>query len=254
MLHRLDEAVELFLRQTVPLDARDIDVSFDAPDRTWAATLTRPTVNVFLWDIRRSTVRAQAGVETAQVDGRTVRRRAATRVDLRYLVTAWTTERRDEHQLIGSALRAVLSNPELPADLLTGELAGCQPPRVELSPPDARTQADLWSAMDGQLKPGLDLCIVLPIETTGTLAGPPLDRLDLSVVDRREPGRESRVRLVAGRTDPAAVGAVVQSPHGTALVSGAGHFLVRAEPGDAIVVDTEPPRSAVVPAQGGVVI
>ncbi len=38
MLESVDESLEALLRATVPLSATDIDVSFEAPDRTWAAT------------------------------------------------------------------------------------------------------------------------------------------------------------------------------------------------------------------------
>ena len=61
MLDLIDATLEAFFRATVPLSAQDVDVSFEPPDREWSAKLTRPTVNVFLWDIRRSTDRGQAG-------------------------------------------------------------------------------------------------------------------------------------------------------------------------------------------------
>ena len=77
MLDLIDATLEAFFRATVPLSAQDVDVSFEPPDRDWSAKLTRPTVNLFLWDIRRSTDRARAGVEEIERDGQLVRRRAA---------------------------------------------------------------------------------------------------------------------------------------------------------------------------------
>ena len=59
MLELVDESLEAFFRAVVPLSATDVDVSFDAPDRDWSAKLSRPTVNVFLWDIRRSATRSR---------------------------------------------------------------------------------------------------------------------------------------------------------------------------------------------------
>lgn len=35
MLHLLDESLEHFLRTAVPLPPKEIDVSFEAPDRDW---------------------------------------------------------------------------------------------------------------------------------------------------------------------------------------------------------------------------
>ena len=52
MLHLLDESMEAFLRAEVPLSVRDVDVVFEAPDGDWAAGVSRPTVNLYLWDVR----------------------------------------------------------------------------------------------------------------------------------------------------------------------------------------------------------
>ena len=76
MLDLIDESLEAFFRAGVPLGATEVDVSFEAPDRGWSAKLVRPTVNMFLWDIRRSATRARSGVEEVVRDGRTVRRHA----------------------------------------------------------------------------------------------------------------------------------------------------------------------------------
>ena len=39
MLHLLDETLEAFLREAVPLPARDVDIAFAAPDGEWSAAL-----------------------------------------------------------------------------------------------------------------------------------------------------------------------------------------------------------------------
>ena len=66
MLDLIDESLEAFFRATVPLDSTDVDVSFEPPEREWSAKLNRPTVNAFLWDIRRSTHRARTGMEALE--------------------------------------------------------------------------------------------------------------------------------------------------------------------------------------------
>ena len=76
--------------------------------------------------------------------------------------------------------------------------------------------------------------------------------VDLATADTRGTAR-SEARKVAGEVlDPAAVGARVRSPIGGAVVNPAGQFLISARPGDEIVVETDPPRTAVVPDTGGV--
>src|SRR3712207_6106153 len=110
MLHLLDETLETFLRTVVPLPQRDVDVAFAAPDSEWAAALSsRPTVNLYLWDIRPNLVEREYGEELIETsDGRRFRRDPLPRVDCRYLVTAWTSEVRDEHSLLGGVLSALL--------------------------------------------------------------------------------------------------------------------------------------------------
>lgn len=255
MLHHLDESLELFLRACVPLGVRDIDVSFDAPDRTWAGTITRPTVNLYLYDVQRSVTRAVAGRETAEVNGTTVQRMAPTFVDCRYLATAWTAERRDEHQLLGALLATVLGYREIPAEHLVGAVAALRPaPRLNLASVAQRDQqhAQLWPALEAQLHPALDLIVTVPVESTlSAPVGPPTVGLELATSSTHG-AHGGRRRVVAGRTDPPAPGALVRSPRGSATVNGAGNFLVAAEEGDDIVLDPEPDRRAVVPSAGGV--
>ena len=100
MLHLLDETLEAFLRDVVPLPARDVDIAFDAPDGEWSAALsTRPTVDLYLWDIRPNLAERDYGeVIVEEADGRRYRRDPLPRVDCRYLVTAWTSEVRDEQE------------------------------------------------------------------------------------------------------------------------------------------------------------
>lgn len=101
MLHLLDETLAAFLRAEVPLPEREVDVAFEAPDRDWGAAVTRPTVNLYLWDVRRNSDEREAGMELVKDgNGHKHRRPPLPRIDCRYLVTAWTNELRDEHALL----------------------------------------------------------------------------------------------------------------------------------------------------------
>lgn len=255
MLHHLDESLELFLRACVPLGVRDIDVAFDIPDRTWAGTISRPTVSLYLYDIQRSVTRAVAGRETAEVNGAVVQRMAPMFVDCRYLATVWTAERRDEHRLLGALLATIVSYREIPAEHLVGAIAELRPvPRLNLASVAQRDQqhAQLWPAIEGQLHPALDLIVTVPVESTlSAPVGPPVTGVDLSTSSTGDDHRGTR-RVVAGRTEPPAPGALVRSPRGVVTANGAGNFLVPADVGDEIVLDDEPDRRVTVPAAGGV--
>jgi hypothetical protein len=186
MLHLLDESLETFLRAAVPLPQRSVDVMFDAPDGDWAAGVSRPTVNLYLWDVRPNLAERQWGEELVPLDdGRRVRREPLPRVDCRYLVTAWTTEVRDEHSLLGSVLAALLLHPHIAAEHLKGPFATVRPlPAVHLRSGDGTENSDFWSALGGQLKPGLDLVVTATVDAAAMIeAGPPV--LEVDVTARR---------------------------------------------------------------------
>jgi Pvc16 N-terminal domain len=254
VLHLIDVALEGWLRATVPLSAQDVDVSFEAPDREWSAKLTRPTVNVFLWDVRRSSRREQSGIEELERDGRIVRRPALPRVELRYVVTAWTTDHGDERAILGGLLRTVLAHPEMPATYVPTAIADLPAMRLLL----ARTgddQPDFGTTLDGQLRPGLALTVVAAIDTGDyTPAGPPVEAVELRT-RRLDTGSHETfpTRWVAGEVgDQAAIGATVVSPRGTATVNTAGRFVIAAAANDELVIETAPPTTVLVPVEGGV--
>lgn len=255
MLNLLDEGLETFLRTEVPLPRTGIDVSFAAPDRDWGAGVTRPTVNLFLWDVRRNLSEREAGLPLTSERGRRVRRPPLPRVDCRYLVSAWTSETPDEHALLGAVLASLLSHDEIAAEHLPDSYAAVRPlPSLSLGAVDGDDQSDFWSAVGGQLKPGLDLRITATVDAMAlAAAGPPVLHYEIAVqgsAGQANAPRSAR-HFVAGSDDrPEAVGAGVNSPRGSSLVSPTGTFLVAADPGDAVTVDSDPPRKAKVGRSG----
>ncbi|MDQ1395090.1 MAG: hypothetical protein QOG64_349 [Acidimicrobiaceae bacterium] len=188
MIQLVDQAMEQFLRSAVPLPDAAIDISFDAPDRTWGAAVNRPTVNLFLWDVKRNARFARAGVAERNNDGRVERRPGAAVVDLRYFITAWAAQGRDEHQLLGSVLQCLIRNPILPAVHLPDAMDGTGTISLTLAASDERKPGDFWSALDGRLKPGLELQLTVPIDAfPWTPAGPPTDAIAIGVRPKPEP-------------------------------------------------------------------
>jgi hypothetical protein len=255
MLHLLDDSLDAFLRATGPLPASDVDVSFEPPDGDWAAGLSRPAVNLYLWRLRRSVAEATAGTEMVEQNGKRFRRGPRPRVELGYLVTTWAAEARNAHQLLGRVLIAFLGTNELPVEYLQGPLANVRPvPSLSLSKADDDPPSEFWVALGGRFQPGVELTVTATIDPEILVeAGPPPTVVETVVTDRTEPDRTSRRRRVTGRVeDPDAAGVIVRSPRGMAVVDPTGGFLVAAEPGDEIVVDTVPPRRAIVPPAGAV--
>lgn len=186
MLNLLDDALRSFLLERVPLSSREVDIVFEAPDGDWAAGVARPTINLYLWEVRPNDDQAEFGfVEVTDDTGRVRRKAPLPRIDCRYLVTAWTSDVKDEHALLGRVLVAVLDHEVLDADHLSGGLAQIRPlPTLSLRPAGATSGSDFWSALGGQLKPALDLVVTITVDA-GMIrqAGPPVEAVDLHEVE-----------------------------------------------------------------------
>lgn len=252
MLHLLDDSLEAFLRTEVPLSPREVNVVFDAPDRDWGAAVTRPTLNLYLWDVRINTSEREAGMQLVEdEEGRRHHRPQLPRIDCRYLVTAWTNDLRDEHALLGAVLETLLVRHEIAAEHLQGAYAPVRPvPTLLVVPPDASDRSDFWSALGGQLKPGLDLLLTATVDATALrAAGPPVERYEIAVAARDGGGPAARSHHVGGQAR-AAAGATVRSPRGQSSIERDGTFLVRAEPGDEVTVESGDGQTGEVPAAG----
>lgn len=166
MIHDVDESLKSLIRRDV-LNGADVDLSFEAPTKEWAGKRQRPTLNIFLYDIRedlsrrfhaRDEVRDEAGVVVDRIG-------PPRFFKLSYLVTAWTERAEDEHRVLSAMLNQFLKSDALPSDVVVGTLL--EFPRhiratIALPPPQDRSIADVWSALGGELKPSLDLVVTAP--------------------------------------------------------------------------------------------
>ncbi len=205
MLQLLDDSFSAYLRAVVPLGTREVDVVFEAPDRDWGARVSRPTINLYLWDVRRSRMQGEAGMVTIPMEkGRPRRQGPLPRIECRYLVTAWTNDVGDEHSLLGRVLTALLMHAEIEPEHLKGALKQITPiPTVTLYDGQEGDNSDFWSALGGQLKPGLDVLITATVDAVVFAeAGPPVETV---TVDERTMDRVEITRVqVAPDPAPAA--------------------------------------------------
>jgi Pvc16 N-terminal domain len=197
MIHDVDESIRALIRREVG-DHGEVDVVFEAPTKEWAARRNTPTIDIYLYDVREDMRRRQAGiVDLHDENGRTNARRQPPRFfKLSYLLTAWTQRPEDEHRLLSSLLSCLLRNDCLPVDVLVGALAEndlALPVTLAIPPPEDRALSDVWSALGGELKPSLDLVVVLAWDLDRTKeTGPPVTQPP--VLDMADP--------VAGRGLP----------------------------------------------------
>jgi hypothetical protein len=162
VINHLDRALERYLREQVPLPESTIGVSFDPPDKDWGAALNRPTVNVFLWHVERAVAASPTGLAQREGTNGIERRSTNPAVEFHYLLTAWASDVKDEHQVLGSVLSTLLRHGVLPDDLLPEGFADGKC-RISLGTSEQRVPGEFWSALGGRLKPGLQLKITVPV-------------------------------------------------------------------------------------------
>lgn len=166
MIHDLDESLRALVQRDV-LNGTKVDVSFEAPNREWAAKRQGPALNLYLYDVHEDTQRRRDQFEEHR-NGRgrvTDRTQPPRRFKLAYLITAWTQRPEDEHRLLSAMLGCFLSYDVLPNDVLQGSLADQDEEvraTIGLPLPPERSLSDVWTALGGELKPSLDLVVTVP--------------------------------------------------------------------------------------------
>jgi hypothetical protein len=180
MIADLDETIRQLLIAEMPIRNGEIDVKFDQPKREWSARLAKPAINFFLYDVRENNVlRQHQWQQIANGNGDSRSRlahmkRTPLRVDCFYMITAWAAEAEDEHRLLTRCLLALFRYPVLPEDRLTGTL---QNPSFDIQARLARhdtltNPAELWSALDNELRPSISYVITLALDPWTEVSGP----------------------------------------------------------------------------------
>lgn len=177
MIDDLDEALRQFLIQEMPIKNGEIDIAFDQPRREWSARLSRPTLNLFLYDVRENQKLRQAQPvweTTHNPDGTVTQRRKPVRVDLHYMITAWAAEPDDEHHLLTRALMALFRFPHLPENTLPESLRA-QPvplPIMVAQIDEFRSPTDVWNVLDNEIKPAIACVITVALNPYQPITGP----------------------------------------------------------------------------------
>jgi hypothetical protein len=176
MINDLDETLRQLLIREIPIKNGEVDIAFDQPKREWSGRLNRPTLNLFLHDVRENSKlrQTQPAWEIQRHNGNVTRRRKPVRVDLHYMITCWTTDPEDEHRLLARTLMALFRTPELPDELLPESLLD-QPVPITIMAAQLdtlQTPADIWSALDNELRPAIACVITLALNPYRPISGP----------------------------------------------------------------------------------
>lgn len=166
MIQDVDDTLRELLVQKGSIDPTLVDIRFELPNKEWVATVTKPTLNLFLYDVRENRELRSAQRTLTRADDVTgTLTRAPVRMDLSYLITAWTTDVADEHQLLGGVLTTLLRFPLLPAEVLKGSLpAQPLPVQAWIAQPDRIPNPwEFWGHVDHGMKAGLNFVVTTSI-------------------------------------------------------------------------------------------
>ncbi len=169
MIDELDEALRQLILDRGRFDENTVAISFEQPTGDWAAGLTRPTINCYLYDIRENLELRSAEWLVEQDDqGHASRRLAPKRYDLSYLITVWTQNQvADEHAIFWRVLGALGPLGQFPEEYLSDGLkAQRYPIKARAAQPTRAIQnlPDLWSVMENPLRPSINYVVTLAIE------------------------------------------------------------------------------------------
>jgi hypothetical protein len=174
MLADLHAGLRALMYKAGQIDPDTVDVAFETPVRAWVSSLTRPTLDFFLYDLEENTERRETAVQTTKGNGRGVHRLPPRRVDLRYMVSALTADIGDEHLLLWRTLVTLMKNPTIPAELLPPDTRALELPVLAAvaKPKDSDRALDIWSGLDTPPRPALFYTITLPLDLEIEITAP----------------------------------------------------------------------------------
>src|SRR3954451_3322548 len=115
MLADLDETLRGLLKEELERHGFEgVDIAFDAPARDWSGQLSKPTVNIFLYDLREAEQLRTSEWSRFKKDGRAFEGRPPMVMECSYAVTAWTQSAEDEPRLLSQVPAILYAFPEIP--------------------------------------------------------------------------------------------------------------------------------------------
>lgn len=201
MIQAMDEAVRQLLIRELPITNNEIDIAFEQPKREWSARLNRPTLNLFLYDIREHL--KMRGSHQWKVErlpnGTALQRRPPVKIKLSYMITAWATNSDDEHNLLSRALMAFFRQPIMPEDLLPDDIrAQSSYVELEVSREDtAHKPVDVWTVLDNDLRPSITLMLTVTADPYQPIVTPLVRTRELKVGQAAAPSTKELIENAA---------------------------------------------------------
>lgn len=174
MLNAINQAFASLLWQRGLIDPLEVDVRFDVPSEEWVESLTRPTVNAFLFDLHENTDKRDNAPVTTINGGRAERRMAPRRIDLTYMVSVVTADVEDENELLWRVLATLMKHQQFPSDVLPDSLRSVTPPLVAriAAKEEARNTVDIWNALGTDPRPTICYVVTAPMDLAVAIDAP----------------------------------------------------------------------------------
>ena len=174
MLPELHESLRRLIYERGQISPLDVDILFDAPRREWVDRLLRPAINLYLFDLEENVKLRSSNGDSRVVDGRSVRHLPPRQIDLRYMVSALTSNVADEHLLIWRTLSVLMKYRELPDEILPEALRGLSPTiKTQVAQPDeAIHMSQIWGSLNADVRPALCYVVTAPLDLDVTLEAP----------------------------------------------------------------------------------
>ncbi|MGB8647431.1 MAG: Pvc16 family protein [Anaerolineae bacterium] len=217
MINELDESLKELLLKKAGLNPTEVEISFDVPTKDWSAPVTRPTINIYLYDVHENIELRDLHWQTHVQDSmRAGRKRPPRRMNLSYMVTCWTSAMEDQHRLLWRVLETFMRYSPLPEEVLQGSLKNLLfPIQTKVAQPDSilKNPSDFWGALENQIRPAISVIATLELDLDEKVSAPmvfvPVFKIGQQLpprqvqgittyVDALQPGWEGTIVKVAG--------------------------------------------------------
>jgi hypothetical protein len=228
MFADIHEIIKNLLFEHAGFNRSDVDIEFEIPSRNWIGTLTRPTINFFLYDLEEDTKnRGSMEMVAKRLDHSSQARLRPRRMNLKYQVTAISQDTRDQHELLWRALAVLMKFAIIPEKVLPKSITdlGMSVVSRVSQPDDGPRPNEFWNALEVPPRPSLLYVLTAPIDLDLTVSEPLVLTRTLRLFDTAYPQplevRMSR-RAIGGilrRNKVAIVGATIWQEHSAAAGS-----------------------------------
>lgn len=186
MFRDLDNSLKKLLEvELLGVLSDSVTIVFDTPDDKFNPPNQR-TVDFFLYDIQENReLRSNEWLLERQSNGIVRQNLPTVRVDCSYMVTAWSGNAESEHSLLGEVMKVLLRHPTLPDTVLTGSLAGREPPlpTSTLQPAKLQSLGEFWQALGGKPKAALHYTVTIAVEPFAPLEARLVTEQQISIGD-----------------------------------------------------------------------